>query len=121
MFYIFLILGMPLLAAEFCFCYGKFYNAIFHLISGLAAFILSIGFVSMQKLITQVVSSLAIFGIILTGFLYLNYYGLSGALVIAVAAGLHDIDSFLGLKGIDWFHYFLCIGNILLMHGLVKK
>ena len=117
----FMISGMPLLATAFCTHYGKSHNAMFHLLSGLAAFILSIAFVSMQNILTQIVSSLAIFGIILTGFLYLNYYGLSGAIVVAIAAGLNGMDTIFGIKGVDWFHYTLVVGNTLLTYGLLQK
>ena len=110
--------GVPLVAAGFCFYHFKPANAKFHLMSSAAAFFLSLVHTPLEKKLTIAVSTLAVLGILLVTFMSSNFYATAGALAYGVASAVESID-FLGLPGVDWFHYVLAGANLLLMYGLI--
>lgn len=73
----------------------------------------------MEKTLTTVVSTLAVFGILFVTFMNSNFHAMAGALAYGVASVVKSV-TFLGLPGVDWFHYILAGGNLLLMYGLIK-
>lgn len=72
-----------------------------------------------EEMLTKIVSTLAVLGIIFVTFMSSNFYATAGALAYGLASAVESI-SFLGLPGVDWFHYILAGGNLLLMHGFIK-
>ena len=49
-----------------------------------------------------------------------NFYATVGGLAYGLASAVESL-SFLGLPGVDWFHYILAGGNLLLMYGFIKQ
>jgi len=111
--------GIPLIAAGFCFHHHKPANAKFHLVSSVIAFVLSLIHNPAEKMLTTAASTIAVLGILLVIYMYSNFYGTTGALAYGLASVVESI-TFLGLPGVDWFHYILAGGNLLLMYGLIK-
>ena len=111
--------GIPLIAAGFCFYHNKPVNAKFHLVSSVAAFFISLVHTPVEKKLTIAVSSLAVIGILLVTYMNSNLYAFTGALAYGLASAVESID-FLGLPGVDWFHYILAAANLLLMFGLIR-
>lgn len=48
-----------------------------------------------------------------------NFYATVGGLAYGLASAVESLG-FLGLPGVDWFHYILAGGNLLLMYGFIK-
>ena len=112
-------LGIPLIAAGFCFYHNKPANAKFHLVSSVIAFVLSLIHNPVEKPLTTAASTLAVFGILFVTYMSSNFYATAGALGYGLASIVESI-TFLGLPGVDWFHYILAGGNLLLMYGLIN-
>ena len=74
----------------------------------------------MENIVTQAVSSVAVFGIIFVTFMSINFCATTGTLAYGAATAIKPMNSFLGLHGVEWFHYILAIANLLLMYGLIK-
>lgn len=87
--------------------------------SSVIAFVLPLIHNPVEKMLTTVASSLAVLGILFVTYMHSNFYGTTGALAYGVASIVESV-TFLGLPGVDWFHYILAGGNLLLMHGLIK-
>ena len=111
--------GLPLIAAGFSDQHHRPSNSRFHLSSGAVAFVLSLLHPPMEKGLAQLVSYLAVLGILLVTLMSSNYSGALGALAFAVAGGVNQLDTCLGLRGVDWFHYILAVANLLFVYGLV--
>ena len=72
-----------------------------------------------EKMLTAAASTIAVLGILFVTYMYSNFYGTTGALAYGLASLVESV-TFLGLPGVDWFHYILAGGNIFLMYGLMK-
>jgi len=88
-------------------------------VSSVIAFVLSLIHNPAEKMLTTAASTIAVLGILLVIYMYSNFYGTTGALAYGLASVVESI-TFLGLPGVDWFHYILAGGNLLLMYGLIK-
>lgn len=73
----------------------------------------------MEEMLTKIVSTLAVLGIIFVTFMSSNFYATVGGLAYGLASAVESLG-FLGLPGVDWFHYILAGGNLLLMYGFIK-
>lgn len=113
------VLGIPFIGAGFCFYHHKPANAKFHLMSSVIALAISLIHSPVKEMLTRIVSTLAVLGIVFVTFMSSNFYATAGALAYGLACVVESI-SFLGLPGVDWFHYMLAGGNLLLMHGFIK-
>lgn len=111
--------GIPFIGAGFCFYHHKPANAKFHLMSSVIGLVISFVHNPVEEMLTKIVSTLAVLGIIFVTFMSSNFYATAGALAYGLASAVESI-SFLGLPGVDWFHYILAGGNLLLMHGFIK-
>ena len=87
--------------------------------SSVAGFSLSLVHSPLKEKLTIVVSTLAVFGILLVTYMSSNIYAAVGALAYGLASAVNSIP-FLGLPGVDWFHYILAGANLLLMYGLIR-
>ena len=87
--------------------------------SSAGACLLSLVHTSLKEKLSIVVSSLAVIGILLVTFFNSNFSAAAGALAYGLASGVKSTN-FLGLPGVDWFHYVLAVANLLLMFGLIK-
>lgn len=90
----------------------------FHLVSSAIAFTFSLIHNPAEKMLTIAASTVAVLGILFVTYMYSNFYGTTGALAYGLASIVESV-TFLGLPGVDWFHYILAGGNLLLMHGLI--
>lgn len=111
--------GIPFIAAGFCFYHHKPANATFHFVSSVGACLLSLVHTPLKEKLSIVVSSLAVIGILLVTFINSNFSASAGALAYGLASAVKSTN-FLGLPGVDWFHYVLAVANLLLMFGLIK-
>lgn len=89
------------------------------MVSSFIAFVLSLLHNPSEKMLSKAASTIAVLGIIFVTFMYSNFYGTTGALAYGLASVVESV-TFLGLPGVDWFHYILAGGNLLLMFGLIK-
>ena len=92
----------------------------FHFVSSVGACFLSSVHTSttVKEKLSIVVSSLSVIGILLVTFMNSNFSAFAGALAYGLASAVKSIY-FLGLPGVDWFHYILVVANLLLMYGLI--
>ena len=74
--------------------------------------------ISMDHNLAKLVSTLAVLGIIFVSILEKNFYGIAGTIAYMLAGGMESMDNVLGLRGVDWFHYALAVGNVLFMYGI---
>ena len=118
-FHAFYFAGIPLIAAGFCFHHHKPANAKFHLVSSVIAFVVSLIHNPVEDKLTTIASALAVLGILFVTYMSSNFYATTGALAYGLASVVESV-TFLGLPGVDWFHYILAGGNLLLMQGLIK-
>jgi len=109
---------LPLIAAGFCFCHHKQGQGNLHLASGGAGIVLTFLRVTINEDLSKLVSTSAILGIALVSILDKNLYGIAGTISYMLAGGMESVDSIIGLRGVDWFHYALAVGNVLFMYAI---
>ncbi|XP_031571184.1 uncharacterized protein LOC116305419 isoform X2 [Actinia tenebrosa] len=112
------IVGVPLIAAGFCFHHLKQSLGNLHLASAGAGFMLSFVPTSLNKNLSKLVSTFAVVGIIFVSIVDKNMFGICGCIAYIAAGGLEPIDRLFGLRGVDWFHYVLAVGNVFFMCGI---
>ena len=77
---------------------------------------------NMEETLATGVSGAAVVSIALFSFLYSNPFGMLGALVFLAAGGIGTtMGEIGGVKRVDWFHYFLAFGNIVMIRALQFK
>lgn len=121
MFIVFIGSGLPLIAAGFAFQHQKQSQGNLHLASGGASLLVTFLRVSINENLAKLVSTSAVVGIVFVSFLSKNLFGIAGTIAYMMAGGMEPLDTVLGLRGVDWFHYALAIGNVLYMYGITVR
>ena len=77
---------------------------------------------SVEASLAEAISGAAVVSIGLFGFLYSNPFGVLGSIVFIAAGAVGTKEGTIsGIKKVDWFHYFLCFANIVIIRALQFK
>ncbi|KXJ23817.1 uncharacterized protein LOC110249819 [Exaiptasia diaphana] len=112
------VAGLPLIAAGFSFHHQKQGLGNLHLATSGASLVLTFLRVSINENLSKLVSTSAVFGIVFVSIIDKNLFGIAGTIAYMLAGGMESMDNILGLRGVDWFHYALSVGNVLYLCGI---